>query len=138
MNAELLVVSADLRELDRVRAFVETQARALGASGNAVYDILLAVNELVTNIVLHGYRGAAGRISIELRTDGADLVVRIYDHAPPFDPTLFPAAGNAVAPGSATAGSIGILLARHFIDVLTYHRDENGGNELVIVKRNAC
>ena len=48
------------------------------------------MDEAVTNIIMHGYRGAEKPIEIDMAREGDDLVVRIYDEAPLYDPTAEP------------------------------------------------
>ena len=52
-----LRVQADVSELATIRDFVELQTGALGVAPDAMYDLVLATNEIATNIVVHGYRG---------------------------------------------------------------------------------
>ena len=42
-------------------------------------EVKTAVSEAVTNCVVHGYREAGGLITVECRTDGCELHIRISD-----------------------------------------------------------
>ncbi len=42
-------------------------------------EVKTAVSEAVTNCVVHGYREASGLITVECRTDGCELHIRISD-----------------------------------------------------------
>jgi serine/threonine-protein kinase RsbW len=131
----VLRISAELNELEAMRRFIEEQAQALGVESSAVYDVLLAMEELSINIVLHGYRGQPGTIEVEMRTVGDALEVRLRDQAPPFDPTLAPTPDITLPLELRPPGGMGILLARHFMDSMIYHRLPQGGNELILVKQ---
>jgi serine/threonine-protein kinase RsbW len=130
-----LRIDADLKELERMRRFVETQTAALNVDPSAVYDVLLAVNEMVTNIIVHGYRGESGSIEVDIRPDGGDLVARLRDRSPPFDPTLVPAPDTTMPLHLRPPGGMGVHLARRLMDSMAYQVAEHGGNELTLVKR---
>ena len=68
-----------------------------------IYDLILAVNEVATNIVVHGYRGQPGAIEIELRRQGDAIEIRLRDQAPLFDPTRCAGAGSDIAAAQAAA-----------------------------------
>src|SRR5215217_5828376 len=90
-NVASLHVAADVAQLTAIRAFVEQQAHALGVDASVIYDLVLAVNEVATNIVIHGYRRQPGEIEIELRPQGDAIEIRLRDRARLFDPTRVPA-----------------------------------------------
>jgi len=131
----VLRISAELNELEAMRRLVEEQVRALGVESSAVYDVLLAVDELTMNIVVHGYRGQPGMIEVEMRTLGDALEVRLRDQAPPFDPTLVSTPDTTLPLELRPPGGMGILLARHFMDSMIHRILPQGGNELILVKK---
>lgn len=125
---------ADLGQLSRIREFVTQSATALGVAPSALDDLRLAVDEAVTNIVLHGYDGP-GEISVELSADRGDVVICLRDEAPTFDasnaaPDELDAAEDRSAPGG-----FGLYLIKQAMDVIT-HRPLDPGNELTMIKRN--
>ncbi|GAB4435572.1 MAG: ATP-binding protein [Chloroflexi bacterium OHK40] len=134
-HARTLSITTDLHGLDDVRGFVERAAIELGADPERATDMLVAVNELVTNIVVHGYGGRPGPIDLLIAPLGADLLVRLGDRAPRFDPTRVPAPRTDLPLELRPPGGMGIHLARHFTDELRYRPRDGGGNELTLVKR---
>lgn len=129
-----LRITADLKELERLRRFVEEQATALGVDPSAVYDVLLAVNEMATNIIVHGYHGQSGTIEIAIRPAGQALEIRLRDQAPPFDPTCVPTPDTTLPLHKRPPGGMGIHLTRRFIDSMSHRTTSQGGNELTLVK----
>jgi len=81
-----LRVSAELPNLAVIRGFVEDTAAALDVGPGLIVDMVQAVDEAVTNVIVHGYRGQPGDIEIEMDREQDALVVRLRDHAFPFDP----------------------------------------------------
>jgi serine/threonine-protein kinase RsbW len=134
-HASSLRIRAELKQLEVLRRFVEEQTRALGVEPSAVYDILLAVEELATNIMVHGYRDPSGTIEVELRRLGDALEVRLRDQAPPFDPTLVAAPDTTLPLDLRPLGGMGIHLARHFMDSIIHRALPEGGNELILLKQ---
>jgi anti-sigma regulatory factor (Ser/Thr protein kinase) len=84
----VLRIQATVDDLATVRQFVRAQAERAGANHGAVPDIVQAVDEFVTNSIVHGYRGGGGPIEVEVDKSGTSLVVRLRNE-------------TAVRPGAA-------------------------------------
>jgi serine/threonine-protein kinase RsbW len=130
-----LRISADLGNLDAVRRFVRENAAGLRQNQDAIQALIQAVDESVTNIIVHGYRGQPGSIEITLEQTGGCLVIRLRDQAAPFDPTAVPSPDVMSPLEQRPLGGLGIHLARHLVDEMTYRQVPEGGNELTLVKR---
>ena len=59
-----------------------------GPAPGLLSDVLLAVSEVVTNCVVHGYRGRAGEVELEARRNGDQLLLRVADHGTGMAPRL--------------------------------------------------
>jgi len=134
-NVFSLRVAADVAQLAVIRAFVEQQARALGVDAFDIYDLILAVNEAATNIVVHGYRGRPGLIEIELLQLGDAIEIRLRDQAPLFDPTRVPVPDLTQPLHKRPLGGMGVHVLRELMDAMHYRVTPEGGNELTLVKR---
>ena len=130
-----LRVQADVNELAAIRDFVEHQAGALGVAPDAVYDLVLAANEIATNIVVHGYNGQPGTIEIAIQPEGDTIVIVLRDHAPPFDPTTAPTPDIHVPLEKRKRGGMGIHLTRKLTDEMQYRATAGGENEVILIKR---
>jgi len=129
----LLKVVADLGQLSKIREFVTDSAAALAVNPEALDDLRLAVDEAVTNILTHGYDGS-GEIELDISADGADLIVRLRDAAPPFDSTLVePADPGPAEDREKPGGCFGLFLIKSSMDKLVHRKLENG-NELTMIK----
>jgi anti-sigma regulatory factor (Ser/Thr protein kinase) len=136
MNAgSSLHIAAELNNLAETRRFVEETASALGVDPAVVPGVILAVDEAVSNIIAHGYRGQAGTVEIELSREGDALVIRLRDEAAPFDPTSVPPPDLTLSLEQRTPGGMGIHLIRQIVDEMTHRVMPQGGNELTLVKR---
>jgi serine/threonine-protein kinase RsbW len=130
-----LAVAADLKNLASIRRFVEEAAGALGFEAGIVPKVQLAVDEAATNIITHGYQGQKGSLEIELRREGHNLVVYLRDDAPPFDPTQAAPPDITLPLEQRALGGMGIHLMRQAMDEISHRRRVNGGNELILIKR---
>ena len=127
--------TAELKNLEEIRRFVEDRIEALQIDPSITYDVLLAVTEMVTNIIEHGYKGEPGSIEVEVGREEDALVVRIRDQAAPFDPTGAPPPDLNLPLEKRPIGGLGIFLAKHFVDSMTHRYTPQGGNELTLVKK---
>jgi len=134
-NHFTLHVQADVRQLAQIRDFIEIQASALGVAPDAVYDLVLAANEIATNIVVHGYRGQPGMIDIDMRSEGDEVSIVLRDQAPRFDPTLAPTPDITAPLEKRPPGGMGIHLTRRLTDAMLHRVTPDGGNEVTLIKR---
>jgi serine/threonine-protein kinase RsbW len=134
-NVYSIRVAADVEQLAAIRAFVEQQAELLGVESSACYDLVLAANEMATNIVVHGYQDRPGTIEIDMRQSGDAIEIRLRDQAPTFDPTRAPAPDLTQPLHKRPFGGMGIHVTRQMMDDIRHRALPQGGNELTLVKR---
>jgi len=127
-----LRISAEVSNLVAVLRFVEETAAALQVNRDVIADMLQAVDESVTNIIVHGYHDQEGNIEIGVSLEGGALVVRLCDQAPLFDPTQVPPPDLTLPLEKRRFGGLGIYLTRQFVDSMTYRITSEGGNELTL------
>lgn len=122
-------IESRLEELPRCRKWMDAWCANHGVGETARQDLDLALDEVVSNVVAHGY-GRKETGSIRLRLGLANDVVRleISDSAPAFDPTGSPAPAESSAAG---LGGLGVHLVRELMDKVEYVR-EKGENRLVL------
>src|SRR6266568_22951 len=131
---DALTVPAEVGRLAEVRAFVRNAARKR-VPARLVEDLVCAVDEAVTNVIVHGYRGTPGAVEIEVGGSGDVLEIRIADRARPFDPTTAPEPDLDLPLERRPRGGMGVHLMRAFADELRYGPRRGGGNEVTLVKR---
>lgn len=134
MKKSSLHITAELKNLANIRSFIRDTAASLGFDDAIIPDVVLAVDEAASNIVLHGYKGQKGIIEVEVEREGDALVVRLRDEAVPFDPSTIPPPDLTLPLGQRPVGGLGIYLTRQVMDEVTHRVTPKGGNELTLIK----
>lgn len=129
-------IPADLDQIDRVSHKIEQCMKNVGMGDDEILDVQLAVEEAVTNSILHGYEGAAGTIAIRIDTSPHHVAVEIADEAPAFDPLSMPDPDIGADLEDRKIGGLGIFLIRRVMDEVTY-RYEGNKNILLMVKNSS-
>ena len=129
-----LTIAADVKQLTTVRDFVFKFAKRFCQEEDWLYELTLAVDEAVTNIIQHGYEEMEGIILIQLETVPNGLQINIQDTAPSFDPTKFPEPDLPSELDQRKPGGIGIYMMRKLTDKVEYCCLPEGLNELQLVK----
>ncbi|MCW5977343.1 MAG: ATP-binding protein [Bryobacteraceae bacterium] len=128
-----------LDSLEGVRDYVARAAGQAGFDRGKIYNLCLAVDEIVTNIVLHGYEeaGLSGDITLRADLDADEFVIRVEDHGKPYDPNAhrMPHPDDLSLPLEDRAiGGLGIMLAMDAVDDLQYDATAAGNVHRFIVK----
>jgi serine/threonine-protein kinase RsbW len=128
-----LRIEADVKNLVKIRTFIQDSISNLGVDQEMIDDIILAVDEAATNIILHGYQGQPGLIEIEVKRKSDTTIVRINDQAPSFNPTKVPPPDLSLSLKKRPKGNLGLHLMRHLVDEVIYKTPPGGGNQLTLV-----
>ncbi len=126
---------ARLENLAAIRRYVHESVMALGGAPAAADDMMQAVDECVTNIIVHGYQGQPGPIDLEWHYQDNRLTVYLRDRAPLFDPTSLPSPNLSLPLEERHPGGLGVYLARQMVDRMEYRVRPQGGNELILIKQ---
>ena len=96
---------------------------------------ILAVEEIVSNILEHGYGGSEGRpVSVSVRPlDATRFRVRILDRALTLDVTRIAVQGLDATAGTLTLRGRGLALVRLIASSATHRARSEGGNQLDLV-----
>ena len=127
-------ITAELKNLTEIYHFVETTGATLDLETTAIYDLQLAVDEAVTNVIVHGYRGRRGNIELKIEQEKDTIVVRLCDEAPPFDPTTVPPPNLTTPLEERALGGLGVYLIQQVMDEVSHRVTAKGGNELTLIK----
>lgn len=132
---EQLVLRSELGELARVLPWVEALAGRYALSKKTYYAINLCLEEALSNVVRHGYKGdPRHEIVVEFRNSEDELVFTIEDTAPHFRPAVSKLAQPATLE-EVTPGGLGIPLIQRFADRVEWEPLQKG-NRLTLVFAN--
>jgi serine/threonine-protein kinase RsbW len=93
--------------------------------GRALYAVNLALDELVSNVILYGYDDPSGQqIIVRLEIDGPELCAWLEDGGRPFDPGSVEAPNLSAPLEKRQIGGLGIHLVRSLMDKLEYRQEE--------------
>jgi serine/threonine-protein kinase RsbW len=145
MHRNTLTVPATLDSLAEIAAFVRAEADAAGLGRQARYRLRLAVEELATNIIIHGYAGMPGAGSapatIDLRVERGEkaLTVILEDAGVPFDPRQVPPPDDLDLPvEQRDLGGLGVYLALGGVDQFAYERVGDRNRNILVINRPAA
>ena len=132
-----LSVPSALESLAAVSEFVKEAATAAGLDQRAAYRLRLAVIELVTNTITHGYIEAnlSGMVDLRFEVDHRNLTVTLEDTAIPYDPSQTAPPDDLTAPvAERKLGGLGVFLVLHEVDSFCYKRVGDRNRSVLTMK----
>lgn len=93
-------------------------------------EILLAVDEALTNIIRHAYEGSSGMMTISVSTSDDNVEIVLEDRGKKFDPTQVP---SPELPRHRPGG-LGVHFIRTIMDQMIYDDLNSEGNRLRLIK----
>jgi len=93
-------------------------------------EILLAVDEALTNIIRHAYGGKPGKMAVSVTTADNKIEIVLEDRGIKFDPTQVP---SPELPRHKPGG-LGIHFIRTIMDQMIYDDRDPTGNQLCLIK----
>jgi serine/threonine-protein kinase RsbW len=135
---ERLSVPGTLDSLEAIAAYVAEVAVAAGLDEETSYRLQLAVDEVVTNIVSHGYAevGIEGVVELETVIDKHTLKICIEDTGPTYDPRQYQRPDHLDLPiEQRKVGGLGVYLAMNSVDRFIYEQVGKRNRHTLIVNR---
>lgn len=129
-----LRVPARLKELDRVREFLQEAIAGLPLDEQDRLKVELALHEICVNIARYAYpRGRKGDMAVRIWREGEALVIEVRDTGIPFNPVRKKNPDLAVKLRRGVPGGLGVYFFKTLMDGLAYRR-ANGQNILTVRK----
>lgn len=121
--------STCLRKLDQA---LQKILHALDSTN--LFEIYLILEELISNIYLHGSRGKqTPRVNIRLNISSSKILLLITDTGPDFDPTQKIVLKRGCSLEEKQVGGLGLFLIQNMVDTMNYTR-VGSKNSLMITK----
>ncbi len=120
-------IASDLDELPRVVAFIEEFVEEHAIPATAAMHLNLALEELITNVIVHGYEGTRGSIGLALEREGERVSAVLTDRARAYDPFSTPEPDLDAPIEERGIGGLGVHIVREMAESYDYERrgDEN-------------
>ncbi|TWI07317.1 ATP-binding protein [Aerolutibacter ruishenii] len=130
-----LTCPAELPQLPALLALADRACAAAGADAAATYAVRLAVEEVVANIIAHGYGTTRqGPVALTLDWNVDRVRIDIRDHAPRFDPEAVPAPDMDAPWESRNPGGIGWALVTRLMTTIHHRYDPATGNRFTFTR----
>ena len=133
------VLASRRNEIPRLAAVVQQFGTDNHLSVDDIMRIRLVLDEVVVNIVAHGYEDAGDAdhhdIHVHLGLDDHDtLTIRVTDDAREYDPRTAPAPRFDLPIEERRKGGLGVHIVKAIMDTIDYRRDD-GRNVLTLTKK---
>jgi len=133
---QTVVVSGSREGIRRAVSDFETFSAAHGLSGDTIWPLLVALDEVLSNVLRHGYGGreGEGRIEVAFSLCAGVIDLTVADDAGPFNPLAVPDPDITRPAEDRPLGGLGILFVKKLMDDVAYERRE-GRNRLTCRKK---
>ena len=133
-----IVLPGTLEALEPLSTFLTQVSENAGLDAKAAYRLQLAIDEIVTNSIVHGYQeaGLEGEVSLHAEIDDRALTVVVEDTGTAFDPNTLKQPSNLDAPlEERNIGGLGVYLALKSVDGFRYERKGNRNSNTFVIHR---
>jgi len=134
-----LLVPGTLESLSAIGQYVIAAATAAGLDKKAAYRLRLAVDEIASNIIIHGYdeAGLTGDVLVLSEMDEQTLTITLEDSSAPFDSSKLGRPDQLDLPvEERPIGGLGIYLTIQNVDKFDYEYVNKRNRNKFVVKRN--
>jgi anti-sigma regulatory factor (Ser/Thr protein kinase) len=129
-----ILINNNLSEIERLSKAVAEFGEKNNLSSEVIYDVRLALEEVVSNIINYGFEdNYEHQISIEMNLQGETLTMKIKDDGKPFNPLEVKSTNLDKPFDEREIGGMGIHIVRKLMDKILYKREE-GNNVLQLTK----
>ena len=129
------LLGSELAEIAAAAAAFGEWAERAALTRREVFLVGVALEELVTNVIVHGLGiGRPGWVRLRIAHRGDHLTLELRDNAPPFDPFQIPLPQLDADIDARAVGGLGVHLVRTLVDEYSYTRVD-GQNVVRLLKR---
>ena len=124
-----MTITADATTPAVVLGIVESFCEHHAVPPRPAYVLTLVIEELVTNVVNHAYRGGSGPMELRIGLADGRIAGEVVDSGPPFDPTTMETPDIEAELEDRDIGGLGVHIVKTMVEALDYAR-EDGRNVL--------
>lgn len=128
---EKLILHNDVAEVTLLAAWVEQLGEELGLDMPEVFQLNLALEEAVVNVMNYAYENE-GLIKLSVSSNEQEVVFILEDEGKEFDPTKVDDPDITLSAEERQIGGLGIFLVQQFMESVNYCR-KDGKNILTMI-----
>lgn len=129
-----LTLKNNLSELQRLSTEAETFAHTHAMGDIETYNLLLVLEEVITNIISYGCNADhSHQIIVSISLDHGNLILVVSDDGQAFNPLEAPMPDLDLPLDERPIGGLGIALFRSIMDSVDYQRKNN--HNILTLKR---
>ncbi len=123
------------KDLQTVTSAIEEYMESMGAPMRATSQVMIALDEILSNIVKFAYPGTVGYASVDYEPlpDSNGIRIVFTDYGVPYNPLLQEDPDITLSAREREAGGLGIFMVKKTMSDITYRYEDNK-NILTIIK----
>ena len=130
-----ILINNNLSEIERLNKAVAEFGKKHNFSIEVIYDVRLALEEVVSNIINYGFEDSfEHQISIEMNLQEETLTIKIKDDGKPFNPLKVKNSNLEKPFDEREIGGMGIYIVQQLMDELRYNREKD--NNILILRKH--
>lgn len=130
-----IVVDSSIDNISKITAFVNEKLESYNTLARTRMQFDVAIDEICSNIIKHGYQNGEGKISVTVINDGTSTSLVFKDSAIPFNPVEAIDPDVTLSAEERNIGGLGIYMVKKSMDDMRYEY-KDGQNILTITKNN--
>ncbi len=131
--ANKIKIESSIENLNPALRFIKEFSIINGLPENKTIEFTTAVDEILSNVILHGYKEEKGEVHIEIYADVSKILVKIHEYGEPFDIEK-----HKYNPEKAKNGNFegaGLKIAKELTDNFLFLNLGNEGKEFQLEKK---
>jgi serine/threonine-protein kinase RsbW len=134
VNKILITLKNKISEIERLADAVMKFGRENSFSDKVIFDINLALEEVVNNVISYAYKDKnEHQINIYMELEGQVLLLKVEDDGAPFNPFDVPEPDIDKPLEEREPGGLGLFFVRNLTDELEYKREKD--RNILIMKK---
>ncbi len=134
MNEQSIRIENHIQEIGNVIDLIETTGRQHNLPESDIFDITLALDELITNIISYAYDDKLVHyIDVTVDITQEHVLIQITDNGKPFNPMEIEEPDLDMDLDEIEIGGLGIHLVQNKIDELIYKREDD--KNIILLKK---
>ncbi len=122
----VLKLHNDVDEVTMLAEWIEQMGEQLDLSPSAVFQLNLALEEAVVNVMTYAYPGKTGMpVNLSVEDEDGAIVFLLEDEGVAFDPTEIDNPDLTLSAEERPIGGLGIFLVNNIMNDVSYQRDGN-------------